>query len=121
MPNHLNNNRNTVHANTDGVNNYSVIENGYNEILRDKQKIRKITNQYTTLNSAYENGNIMVTSNYYNFVLLLIIVVLLLLFLVKVSIPLSQVGGKRLMDHSFLVRTLFLIILLFIIYNLFSK
>lgn len=64
------------------------------KILDDERyKIEEMINQFATLNSAYENGSLNLTSNYYKYILFLLIALLLIYYIVKYSIPNQQIGG----------------------------
>jgi hypothetical protein len=52
-----------------------------------------MVNKFKTLNTAYENGNIITTTNYYSYIMLLFIVIFLVFILIKYSLPQQQRGG----------------------------
>jgi hypothetical protein len=55
----------------------------YQTLTEERKYIEKMIRDYETLNKAYENGNIVVTSNYYRYILLSLIVTLLLFIFFK--------------------------------------
>lgn len=70
-----------------------TINNNYQSLLEERIQIEKMIREYETLNRAYENGNINVTSNYYSYIALLFITILLVFLLLKYSFTGSQSGG----------------------------
>lgn len=71
----------------------STLNYNYDILKNEKIEIEKMVRQFETLNSAYENGNINITSNYYTYILLLIFTIVLLFVLFNFSLP-SQKGGS---------------------------
>jgi hypothetical protein len=71
-----------------------TLNNNYKTLTTERLHIDEMVRQFETLNSAYENGNINVTSNYYNYIILLLIVIFLLFLLIRFSIPYEQRGGR---------------------------
>jgi hypothetical protein len=69
------------------------LNNNYKTLTVERLHINEMVRQFETLNAAYENGNINVTSNYYNYIILLVIVIFLLFLLIRFSIPYEQRGG----------------------------
>jgi len=55
--------------------------------------------EYETLNSALENGNINVTSNYYSYIALLIIAILLIFLFFNFYFTGSQSGGGNNIEY----------------------
>lgn len=74
------------------------LDNTYKILNEEKIQIEKMINQYKTLNSAYENGSINLTSNYYKYILFLLIAVMLIYYIFKYSIPNQQFGGKKIIS-----------------------
>jgi NADH:ubiquinone oxidoreductase subunit 3 (subunit A) len=77
-----------------------AINNNYEILSQEKEQINVMIRQFETINSAYENGSIMVTSNYYNFILLFIIVIFLIFLFIKVTTQGEQMGGGN--NYSFI-------------------
>lgn len=67
------------------------------KLENQRKDIEKITRQYDTLNSAYENSNVNLTSNYYKYIMYtLVAIFLILLFLrYKASSNGEQTGGSH--------------------------
>lgn len=70
-----------------------VMNNNYQTLTNERIEIEKMIREYETLNRAYENGNINVTSNYYSYIALLFITILLVFLFFKFSFTGSQSGG----------------------------
>ena len=70
-----------------------TINNNYEILSQEREQINTMIRQFETINSAYENGSIMVTSNYYNFILLFIIVIFLVFLFIRVTTQGEQRGG----------------------------
>lgn len=96
-----------------------ILENNYKTLEQERGQIEEIIRQYETLNSAYENENINVTSNYYTFIMYLFIVILLVLLLFKYGLSGEQVGGG--MSYSKFSPFIFGILGLIIIINAILK
>lgn len=60
---------------------------------QEKMQINQMIRQYEMLNSAYEDGNINVTSKYYSYICLLFIAILLVFLFIKFSLTGEQSGG----------------------------
>jgi hypothetical protein len=94
-------NNNINQSNGEYQNNLGVInereealQQNYVVLIQDRNYIGRMVKDFGILSSAQENGNINVTTNYYNYILLLFIVILLLFLLLRFSIPEQQSGGK---------------------------
>lgn len=113
----ININKNMINSIKDNVDNYElskninlqkseIIKNNYNTLVNERNQIAEIIRQYETLNSAYENGNLSLTSNYYNYILYMIIVIILIIILLNINTQLS--------DNNFVTNKLIFTILLII-------
>jgi hypothetical protein len=71
----------------------------YKMLSDERIQIEKMIREYETLNTAIDNGNIIVTSNYYNYIALFFIVILLIFLLLKFSFAGSQSGGGNNIDY----------------------
>jgi hypothetical protein len=78
---------------TQTQNQSTTINYNYNILKNEKIEIEKMIRQFETLNSAYDNGNINITSNYYTYILLLLFVIILVFVLLTFSLP-NQKGGS---------------------------
>jgi hypothetical protein len=65
----------------------------YHTLSEERKEIEKMIKQFATVNKAYENGNIIVTANYYSYIILLLIVILLIFMFLKFYVKSSQSGG----------------------------
>lgn len=63
-----------------------IMMNNYDILLKERIEIENMVKQFQTLDTAYENGTIIVTSNYSYYMIFLFMVVILLLILIKVSV-----------------------------------
>jgi hypothetical protein len=70
-----------------------AINNNYRTLEQERMQINQMVRQFEIINSAYEDGNIHVTSNYYSYIVLLFIAILLVLLFIKFSINGEQSGG----------------------------
>lgn len=70
-----------------------ILNKNYNTLEQERGEIERMIREYETLNSAYENGNINVTSNYYSYIMYLLIAIFLVFLLMRVSVSDGQVGG----------------------------
>ena len=100
------NNKQTENKNSETLNtNYQILE-------KERYEIEQMIIQYNTLQTAYDNGNINVTSNYYAYIMYLLIVVFFIYILLKFNFSSQQVGGS---NNSLVNKIVPLIILSFII------
>jgi hypothetical protein len=67
--------------------------NNYKTLTEQRGEINRMVRKYESLDAAYQDGNINVTSYYYNYIVLLLITILLAFLLVKFSVTGKQVGG----------------------------
>lgn len=65
--------------------NESELENQYIKLLEERNKIKKIIDEYEVLDKKQIDGNIHISQNYYSFILLLLLVILFLFILYKYS------------------------------------
>ncbi len=77
-----------------------ILENNYNTLEAERMEIEEIVRQYETLNSAYENGNVNVTSNYYTYIVYLLISLFLVFLLLRFSLTGQQRGGGSSISFS---------------------
>jgi len=70
-----------------------ILEQKYNSLNIEKEKIKQIKKEFETLNSANENSELLANSNYYSYVVLLFVTILLVFLLIKYSITGQQIGG----------------------------
>ena len=70
-----------------------ALQNNYLILSQERDQIDGMVRQFQTLNSAYENGNLVVTSNYYSYIVLLFVVIFLIFLLMRFSLFGEQSGG----------------------------
>jgi len=70
-----------------------ILQKNYNTLEQERGEIEEMIRQYETLNSAYQNGNINVTSNYYLFVIYLLIAIFLVFLFLRNNLSSNQTGG----------------------------
>jgi septal ring factor EnvC (AmiA/AmiB activator) len=63
-----------------------ALQNNYLILSQERDQIDGMVRQFQTLNSAYENGNLIVTSNYYSYIILLFVVIFLVFLLMQFSL-----------------------------------
>lgn len=88
-----------------------ILKKNYNTLQQERIEIEELIKQYETLNSAYENGNINVKSNYYSYLLYLCITILLVFLLFKFNLSGQQKGGG--VNKKTTISVLLVIILIF--------
>jgi hypothetical protein len=71
----------------------NLLDNNYETLSYERTQIERMIREYETLNTAYENGNINVTSNYFTYISLLFIAILLIFLLLQFSFTETQRGG----------------------------
>jgi hypothetical protein len=77
----------------------NTMNNNYQNLSVERIQIEKMIREYETLSRALENGNIVVTSNYYSYITLFLIAILLILLFFKFSFTGSQSGGGNNIDY----------------------
>lgn len=87
-----------------------TLKNNYETLIHERNEIKEMINNYETINAAYENGSVNVTSNYYKYIVLLFVVIFLVIFLLKYSFKntMEQLGGGKYFNWN---TTLYLIFL----------
>lgn len=65
----------------------------YSTLTNQREEINRMIHSYETLDEAYLDGNINVTSQYSNYIVLLLVTILLALLLIKFSVSGKQSGG----------------------------
>ena len=77
----------------------NAMNNNYKTLSDERIQIEKMIREYETLNRALDNGNIIVTSNYYSYIALLFVAILLIFLFLKFSFTGSQTGGRNNFDY----------------------
>jgi CRISPR/Cas system CMR subunit Cmr6 (Cas7 group RAMP superfamily) len=98
-----------------------MIQQNYQILIGEKDKINGMIRQFQTLNESYKDGSLNVTSNYYKYIVLLFITLLLVIVLIKYSIIDSQRGGGKVFyrESGFLFSIMVLFLLLSQIVNIY--
>ena len=101
-----------------------IIKNNSQTLTEDQDKIKDMIRDFETLNKSYENGNTIVTSNYYSYVILLIVVIILTILLLHFSFTSKQSGGSTILPKMNIYKIVsyffifLLVIFIFYEYNL---
>jgi hypothetical protein len=72
-----------------------ILNHNYKILTKERFEIEEIIRQFETLNSAYNEQSINVTSNYYNYLIYLVIVIFLFFLLCKYNLTEKQIGGSN--------------------------
>lgn len=65
----------------------------YSDLMKERSSIKNAINQDNTLNTAYTDGTIYVTSKYYSYIALTFTAILLILLFLKFLASGQQTGG----------------------------
>lgn len=74
--------------------NAEILQQNYNTLEQERREIELMIREYETLKSAYENGNINLTSNYYRYIMYVLIVIFLIFLLLRFGFTGEQRGGS---------------------------
>jgi hypothetical protein len=77
------------------LNKKQQLQTNYQTLLQERDHIGKILKEFQTVNSAYNNGSIILTSNYYKYILWILIIILLIFLLIKFTVINPQKGGSN--------------------------
>jgi hypothetical protein len=94
-----------------------ALKNNYQTLEEERNQIDEMVRQFQTIDAAYENGNINVTSNYYSYIILLIVAIFLILVLLKFSISSEQRGGGNNLHFNSNTILIFCLLGFIIIFN----
>lgn len=95
-----------------------ILQKNYTTLEQERLEIGEMIRQYETLNSAYENGNINSTSNYYLYIVYLLIAIFLIFVLFKMNTSGIQSGGG---GHSKISPLLLIFLVIVIFFNAYLK
>ena len=98
----------------------AILQQNYNLLNGERYKIENFKKDFETLDSAAEDSQLVVTSNYYRYIVLMFISILLIFLLIKYSVTGQQGGG----NSNFKKEAFFLFCLMLIflsISNLFNN
>jgi hypothetical protein len=63
------------------------LKNSYQDLLTERDNIKKLLDEYETLNRTDGENQISISKNYYSYILLLILAIAVILLLIKISNP----------------------------------
>ena len=95
----------------------TILQNNYKTLEQERVQIDEMIREYETINSAYENGTINVTSNYYKYITYIIVSIVLILVLIRYSMPASQIGGSsdvKTLWHIYVILGIIIIVNVFL-------
>ncbi len=114
MMQNINSNINSYSQTQEATNNKAeILNNNYKTLEDERYQIEELIRQYETINSAYENGNVNTTSNYYSYIMYLLVAIGLIFVLLKTSFSDNQVGGGGHMKVSPLLLIFLGIVIIF--------
>lgn len=97
-----------------------ILKQNYNTLENERVEIEEMIRQYQTLDAAYENGNIIVTSNYYYYIFYLLIAIVLVFIFLKINGSSdNQIGGGK--GHITVSPLLLIFLSCVIIFNAYLK
>jgi hypothetical protein len=94
-----------------------ILMNNYQTLEEERIQIDNMINQFTTLNSAYEDGSLILNSNYYFYIILLFFVIFLVYFLIRYSILNIDDRNSDFNMLPIIIGVLICIILIYYIYK----
>jgi len=77
------------------------LKKSYKDLVSERENIRKLLDEYETLNSTDGENMIKINQNYYSYILLLIVAIVVIVLLIKISypssisIPMPELGDKK--------------------------
>jgi hypothetical protein len=94
-----------------------ILHSNYQTLTQERFEIEKMVREFETLNAAYENGNINVTSYYYFYIVLIFVVVFLIGLFMRFSLLTRDNGG----DSNWIPIFLVISICIFLVYLLIKR
>lgn len=95
-----------------------IMNNNYNILTEERKQIDNIINEAETINRAYENGNVTVSSNYYRYIVLLAIVIILITLFLNFSFTSKQIGGSNILNKISMYKVFLYFFILIVVINL---
>ena len=95
-----------------------IMNNNYKILTEERKQIDNIINDAETLNRAYENGNVTVSSNYYRYIVLLAIVIILITLFLNFSFTSKQSGGSNILNKISMYKAFLYFLILILVINL---
>lgn len=114
----INNNNYDNIKNLETSKQYQTLNNNYEILANERNEIERMIRVHETLNTAYTDGDINVTSNYFVYVSLLIITILLIFLLINFSLPNQQRGGGKFSFNNNCLITILGLFVIFLIYKI---
>jgi hypothetical protein len=107
---------------TDNTENTEELIQQFNMLSNDRNKVKKMLEEYETLEEQHEGGNIRINQNYYSFLLLIGLTIIFIITLIYMASSSSQIrtnyqtggGGVKLSNYYF---TFFQFFLFLVIYS----
>lgn len=113
MLNYINSNMNNFSQTQQKNNEKAIILNqNYQTLEQERLEIDEMIKEFESLNSALENGNINVTTNYYSYIMYLLITILLIFLLMRINLNIEQRGGGQI-NKSYLIYIFLIFIIIF--------
>jgi hypothetical protein len=94
-----------------------ILSNNYQTLLQERLEIDKMIRQFETLNEAYDNGNINVTSHYYFYIVLIFVVVFLIGLFMRFSLLTRDISE----DGNWIPTFLVISVCIFLVYLLIKR
>ena len=98
-----------------------ALQNNYQVLSQERYHIDEMVREFQTIDAAYNDGNLVVTSNYYNYIVLVFVVVFLIFLFMKFSLFVEQRGGGSGSNISHNSLFIFIVLSVIIIFNSFIK
>jgi lipopolysaccharide export LptBFGC system permease protein LptF len=99
-----------------------ALQNNYQVLSQERYHIDEMVREFQTIDAAYNDGTLVVTANYYNYIVLVFVVVFLIFLFMKFSLFGEQRGGggsgSNISNNSLFI---FIILSVIIIFNSFIK
>jgi hypothetical protein len=100
----------------------------YYHLVKERSHIKNMLNQYQDTEREMDEGNILVTKNYYTYILLFGLAIIIVFILIKLSLPSSislstntQYGGSKMTNNILYILFVLFFILLMLLVVHFSK
>jgi hypothetical protein len=88
--------------------------NNYYKLINEREQIKIMLNQYQENEREIDEGNIILTKNYYTYILLFALVIIIIFIIIKLSLPDKQYGGGKMTSNNLYI-LLFILLLLFLV------
>ena len=96
--------------------------NNYYYLVKERVKIRKMLKKYQETEREIDEGNIVVTKNYYSYILLFGLAIVIVFIIIKLSLPTNkQFGGGKMTNNILYIFYIIFFILLVLLFVNFVK